>query len=168
MADDRRDDKPQPSEHGKGGGERGEKDASGGHDEGRKHFGRRRLFHGRGPGAASRRSGEAPEQNRPDEKRELKICPICGKPVYDLATALSGNKETGEPAHFDCVLERVAAAENISSQERLVYLGAGNFGVIEFKDKGENAFVVKRKIPWEAEGEKKDWRKSLSARISNL
>ncbi len=166
MADDRRDERlPSP---GKGGAERGEKEGSGGHEEGRRRFGRRRMFHGRGPGTAGRRQGDAPEQNASDEKRDLKTCPICGKPVYDLATALSANKESGEPAHFDCVLERVAAAENISSQERLVYLGSGNFGVIEFKDKSENAVVVKRKIAWETEGEKKDWRKSLSSRISNL
>lgn len=168
MADDRRDDRLPPPERGKGGAERGEKDESAGHEEGRRRFGRRRLFHGRGAGGPSRRQGDAADQNRSDEKREIKTCPLCGKPVYDLATALSANKETGEPAHFDCVLERVAAAEGISSHERLVYLGAGNFGVIEFKDKSENAFVVKRRIAWEGEGEKRDWRKSLSSRISNL
>ncbi|HUW41057.1 MAG TPA: hypothetical protein VMV90_08585 [Rectinemataceae bacterium] len=166
MADERRDDKSPAPERGKGGSERG--DREGGREEGRRHFGRRRSFHGRGGGQGGRRQGGPGDQNKPEEKREATTCPLCGKPVYDLATALCANKDGCEPAHFDCVLERVQAAESISPQERLVYLGSGNFGVIEFKDKSESAFVVKRKIPWETEGEKKDWRKSLSSRITNL
>ncbi len=98
----------------------------------------------------------------------MPACPLCGKPVYDLSTALAASKEQGEPAHFDCVLERVASAESLAASERLVYLGSGAFGVVEFKDKAETAFQVKRRIQWEKEGEKKDWRKSLSSRIQNL
>jgi hypothetical protein len=95
-------------------------------------------------------------------------CPICGKPVYDLSTALAAARESGEPAHFDCVLERVAASETLATGEKLVYLGSGAFGVVEFKDRNESQFTVKRRIQWEKEGEKKDWRKSMSSRIANL
>jgi hypothetical protein len=95
-------------------------------------------------------------------------CPICAKPVYDLTTALSASRDQGEPAHFDCVLERVIASESLAPEEKLVYLGSGCFGVVEFKEKNEGSFQVKRRIQWEKEGEKKDWRKGLSARISNL
>ena len=159
MAEDRPNDKGGSPEREGGGNNQGR-----GPEEGRRHFGRRRNFRGRGP--YGKRGGDG--QGRVEEKRELPSCPICGKPVYDLSTAMTASKEAGEPAHFDCVLERVAAAESLSAQERLVYLGSGTFGVIEFKDKNESSFVVKRRIPWEAEGEKKDWRKSLSSRIANL
>ncbi len=98
----------------------------------------------------------------------MPVCPLCGKPVYDLSTAIAASKETGEPSHFDCVLERVQAAETLAAGEKLVYLGSGAFGVVVFKDKNENAFTVQRRIQWEKEGEKKDWRKGLSARIVNL
>jgi hypothetical protein len=98
----------------------------------------------------------------------MPACPLCGKPVYDLSTALATSRETSDPAHFDCVLERVAASETLVSGEKLVYLGSGAFGVVEFKDKNESLFTVKRRIQWEKEGEKKDWRKGLSSRISNL
>ena len=98
----------------------------------------------------------------------MPVCPLCNKPVYDLSTALSSSRETGDPSHFDCVLERINASESIASSEKLVYLGSGSFAVVEFKDKNENGFVVKRRIQWEKEGEKKDWRKSISSRITNL
>lgn len=113
-------------------------------------------------------AGQRPRSPRPEDARDLPLCPLCGKPVYDLSTALSASREAGDPAHFDCVLERVTASETIVSGEKLVYLGSGSFGVVEFKDKNESAFVVKRRIQWEKEGEKKDWRRGISSRISNL
>lgn len=164
------------------------------HDEGQgRRSGRHRGFRGRhlgrasgplgvdqsagGPPPSARESGRQPSREdpgqrprgvRPEEARDMPACPICGKPVYDLSTAISASRETGEPAHFDCVLERVTASESIVAGEKLVYLGSGSFGVVEFKDKNESAFMVKRRIQWEKEGEKKDWRKGISARISNL
>jgi len=65
-------------------------------------------------------------------------------------------------------MEKVAASETLGPGEKIVYLGSGSFGVVEFKDRSETSFTVKRRIPWEKEGEKKDWRKNLSSRISNL
>jgi hypothetical protein len=95
-------------------------------------------------------------------------CPICGKPVYDLSTALAASREAAEPAHFDCVIDRVAASETLAAGEKLVYLGSGAFGVVTLKDKSENSFTVLRRIQWEKEGEKKDWRKGLSTRITSI
>ena len=112
--------------------------------------------------------GLRPEASRQDAARDTPACPLCGKPVYDLSTAISASREAGEPAHFDCVLERVVASESIAAGEKLVYLGSGSFGIVEFKDKGESAFSVKRRIQWEKEGEKKEWRKGISSRITNL
>jgi hypothetical protein len=114
------------------------------------------------------RPNRAEEASRPEAARDMPACPLCGKPVYDLTTAVATSRETGDPAHFDCVIERVAASETLVAGEKLVYLGSGSFGVVEFKDKNESLFTVKRRIQWEKEGEKKDWRKVLSSRISNL
>ena len=175
MSDEKRDRGPGRPENGRPadfpGGAKG--DARGeGRD--RRKFGRRRFGHGLRPGEGQGRGlegqgdarGEAPAEQglRP----EPVACPLCGKPVYDLSTALCADREAPAPAHFDCVFERVAAAENLGPGEKIVYLGSGAFGVVEFKDKNESSFVVKRKIQWEKEGEKQDWRRSLSSRISNL
>jgi hypothetical protein len=129
---------------------------------------RRRFGKHRGNAPRDDQGGEAkvPEDQGP--RPEPPTCPLCGKPVYDLSTALSADREKPAPAHFDCVVERVAAAESLGPNEKLVYLGSGAFGVVEFKDKSESSFAVKRRVQWEKEGEKQDWRKSLSSRISNL
>lgn len=129
----------------------------------KRRFGKRRFSHVRETVEA-----EKVEAIEAAPKPEPVACPLCGKPVYDLSTAVSADREKPMPAHFDCVIERVAAAENLGPNEKLVYLGSGSFGVVEFKDKGETAFTVKRRVQWEKEGDKQDWRKSLSARISKI
>ncbi len=138
---------------------------------GNREAGPRGNGNGEGQGQRQREQRQPrPEEasNRQEPPRDMPACPLCGKPVYDLSTALSTSREASDPAHFDCVLERVAASETIAQGEKLVYLGSGAFGVVEFKDKSEGLFTVKRRIQWEKEGEKKDWRKGLSSRISNL
>lgn len=94
-------------------------------------------------------------------------CAICGKPLFDLAGAL-GDKESGKPVHFDCALEKVQAAEKLAEGERLVYLGAGCFGVVVYKNGQDGAFTVVRRIRWEREGEKQPWRKDISSFITKI
>jgi len=116
----------------------------------------------------SRPDAARPEPLRQETQRDMPLCPLCGKPVYDLSTALASSREAAEPAHFDCVIERVTASETLAAGEKVVYLGSGAFGVVVSKEKSDSAFTVVRRIQWEKEGEKKDWRKTLSSRISNL
>lgn len=107
---------------------------------------------------------------RKDEPRKplpVVDCAICHKPIFDLAGAL-GDKDTNEPVHFDCALERVTAAETLEAGEKVVYLGAGCFGVVGFKSGNDGAFVVKRRIRWEREGEKQAWRKDISSYIAKI
>jgi hypothetical protein len=184
MADEKRDEGSGRDQGPRRGGEGPE-----GRSEGGRRHGRHRGFRGRpgGPGGQSWRprgggqggeaqrrddnQGRAPDSQlggRAEEKRDLPICPLCGKPLYDLSTALATSKEASDPAHFDCVLERVIASESLAAGEKVVYLGSGTFGVVEYKDKNETAFTVKRRIQWEKEGEKSEWRRNLSSRIANL
>lgn len=175
MSDEKRDE----GSGGDHGPRRSGEDPDGRLEGGHRRGGRHRGFRGRpgGQGQAWRGRGgedgqkgrvEVARESRSEERRELPICPLCGKALYDLSTALSAGADSAEPAHFDCVLERVAAVENLGPGEKIVYLGSGAFGVVEFTDKSETAFTVKRRIQWEKEGEKKEWRKALSSRIANL
>jgi hypothetical protein len=130
-------------------------------------LGRRRF------GRGGRGSEPGPEQQEQPSslalpRADAPLCPLCQKPVYDLSSAIGSDRETGLPAHFDCVYERVSAAETLAVGEKIVYLGAGGFAVVEFRDTREQAFTVKRRIPWEKEGEKKDWRKSIHPRYSGV
>lgn len=101
---------------------------------------------------------------RPVQSRD---CAICQKPIFDLAGAI-GDRESGEPVHFDCAFEKVSAAEVLSEGEKIVYLGAGSFAVVTYKNGNDGAFVVKRRIRWEKEGEKKPWRKEISSFIAKI
>jgi len=118
--------------------------------------------------ASSAQGASRQDVARQDVARSMPLCPLCGKPVYDLSTALTASREAAEPAHFDCVLDRVAASESLAAGEKIVYLGSGAFGVVVFKDKSESSFTVVRRVQWEKEGEKKDWRKVLSTKITSI
>jgi len=106
-------------------------------------------------------------KEEPRKPLPIKDCAICGKPIFDLAGAVA-EKESGEPVHFECALERVAAAETLEAGEKVVYLGAGCFGVVSFKSGNEGAFVVKRRLRWEKEGEKQPWRREISSYITKI
>lgn len=99
--------------------------------------------------------------------RDTVVCASCGKAIFELATALN-NPADGKPMHFECALEKVSGAEALSPTEKVVYIGAGAFAVVEYKDKTESSFLVKRRIQWDKEGEKKEWRKAISNGIINL
>lgn len=134
---------------------------------------RKRMGKGQRPGQNSgqrtkQMGGERRESFIGQIRADAPMCPICEKPVHDLSSALGSDRETGLPAHFECVYERITAAENLSPGEKVVYLGSGSFAVVEFKDGKEAAFVVKRRIQWEKEGEKKEWRKSLHSRFLGM
>ena len=94
-------------------------------------------------------------------------CAICGKPIFDLLGALA-DKDSGEPVHFDCALERVSSSETLAPQERIAYLGAGCFGIIAPSPTKSGEIVVKKVIHWEKEGEKQSWRKDLSINVLKL
>ena len=108
---------------------------------------------------------------RTDETQKAPLpamdCSICGKPIFDLTGALA-DRDLGSPVHFDCAFERLTAAEPLEAGEKLVYLGAGCFGVVAFKNGTEGAFIVKRRIRWEKEGEKQVWRKDISSYITKI
>ncbi|HOV93899.1 MAG TPA: hypothetical protein PLT87_03360 [Spirochaetales bacterium] len=121
----------------------------------------------RNKGQFQRQRNIVPE--KPQEPRNVVqyVCPLCGKPILDLASAL-GNRGTGEPVHFDCVLEALSSEEKLAENEKLTYLGAGFFAVIVYKNGRDGSFTVSRKIRWEDENEKLAWRKDISSSLSNL
>lgn len=121
------------------------------------------------PGAKNPRDA-LPQGPRREESRKpvaSKLCVACGKPIFDLAGAIA-DKDSGEPIHFDCALERVVAAESLAENEKIAYLGAGCFGVVTYKNGIDGAFTIKRRIRWEKEGEKQPWRKEISSYITKI
>jgi hypothetical protein len=88
-------------------------------------------------------------------------CPICARPVRELASALT-HRLSGKPAHFDCIVKELRDANEISPEERLCYLGAGSFGILEFRSQGEGSkFVIRKRIPYEEKEHPQEWKKPL-------
>jgi hypothetical protein len=100
------------------------------------------------------------------EPREYDACPLSGEPIDNIYVAIA-DPDSGNPTRFDKVLERLAGREELTENQRLVYIGAGNFAVIEerVKDRRKTVEVVK-KIPYEDTHQKNAWRRELSPGIS--
>ncbi|HYW83172.1 MAG TPA: hypothetical protein VFB30_07950 [Spirochaetia bacterium] len=88
-------------------------------------------------------------------------CPICGKPVRELASALT-HRISHQPAHFDCIVRELRDSTEIAPQEKLCYLGAGTFGILEFRPPGgPSKFVIKKRIQYEEKEIPQEWKKLL-------
>ncbi len=135
----------------------------------------KRRFGRRGRGRSGAREGErtaeaAGSEESVDERKSVLadqpavVCSICDKQIFDLSSALAGRDGKG-PIHFDCALAQAAVGENLEPAERVAYVGRGAFAVVEYRDKSMTAFTIKRRIQWEKEGEKFDWRKSIQQRF---
>lgn len=101
----------------------------------------------------------------PVPRRDYGPDPISGEPIADILTAIT-DPDSGKPANFDSVLQRLEQEEELAENERIVYVGRGAFGVlVEQKDKKPRYYIRKR-IQVEDEREKYSWRRELAPGIS--
>ncbi len=97
-------------------------------------------------------------------RREPTRCPLCDKTVRDVHSAIAYG-EGGKPAHLDCVINELGDGEQIGTDERLCYIGAGRFGVIKSRV-GKDGLEVVRTIQYEARESVVAWRRELSPGLS--
>ena len=97
------------------------------------------------------------------EKLEL-VCTLCGQVIKDAASSLS-LPESGEPAHFDCVMKKLEESETLEEGDTIAYLGGGNFGIIRKNSQNPAGFEIKKKIDFENKDKIGDWRKKLSYKL---
>ena len=89
------------------------------------------------------------------------VCPYCGEAIKDITGAIA-SKETGEPAHFDCVLKLLEESEPHAENEKIIYIGHGNFAVVLFENPHKpRKFKISRLIEWEDKKQKLEWRMSI-------
>lgn len=121
-----------------------------------------------GRGGRSRRNRKPAHVYMPPERpqREYPPCPLSGEPIDDILTAIA-DPETGQPSRIDSVLEKLRKTEALGPNERLAYIGRGNFGVVEETGSNKQKTVtVKRRIEYENTNHPYQWRKELSPGIS--
>ena len=114
-------------------------------------------------GDPNRRAGFYHHRRRrhhPRPEVEYPLCPICQKPVRELASAIA-HQETQAPTHFDCILRILREENSLSENEKICYLGNGSFGIVQFRNlPGSPArFFVRKRIQYEKTDPMPDWRK---------
>ena len=97
------------------------------------------------------------------EKPEL-VCALCGEVIKEAASTLA-MPDTGEPAHFDCVMKKLEESETLVEGDTIAYLGGGNFGIIRKNSQNPAGFEIKKKIDFENKDKIGDWRKKLSYKL---
>lgn len=95
-------------------------------------------------------------------------CPKCNQPVTDLSSAIT-DRATGKPMHFDCALESVQSQEQLGSGDKVIYIGQGRFGVVNFPNIHDTKhFTIKKIIDFEEKEKRSPWRDEMSDLYSQV
>ncbi len=106
----------------------------------------------------------------PIPQREYGPDPITGEPIDNIFTAIA-EPTSGKPANFDSILKQLEGQEELAPNERIVYVGKGEFGVLQDnsasgRGSDQPRYFIRKRITVEDEYEKYEWRKELSPGIS--
>lgn len=97
--------------------------------------------------------------------RNIQKCPICHKSIHEFFTAIS-YKGSNNPAHFDCIIKEIKKQEELSSNEKICYLGNGSFGIITFRNPSSPIkFLIRKRIQYENTEEPPPWRRKLPVKL---
>jgi hypothetical protein len=111
---------------------------------------------------------ERREELPPLPKLPTPVCSRCGQPIQDITSALA-DKGTGAPVHFDCVINFLTGAENLGTNEKIVYIGQGRFAVMFFENPQDTKkFRIVRTIDWESRETKAEWRADIAGAFSQV
>ena len=103
-----------------------------------------------------------------DFKARETICPVCGKPIEDLASAIA-DKNNGQPTHFDCVLQKLTSAETLAANQSVAYIGQGRFAVITRENPSDaKHFKIEKIIEWEDRNNPGAWRSEMAELFSKV
>jgi hypothetical protein len=99
---------------------------------------------------------------KPTEPLPAPECAWCGKPIRDIAAAVT-DKKTGQPVHFDCIIAKIAAIETPDRGDTVTYIGGGRFGIVHFANpQDQRNFTIKKILEWEDKENRADWRKTIA------
>lgn len=120
-------------------------------------------FRGTGPEGSPRHGSSRSSRRRRTARgrQNSPLCPVCQKPVRDLYSAIT-HRDSGSPAHFDCILQNLRVANDLSPSEKLCYLGGGTFGIIQYRNpQSPIRFLIRKRIQYEPTEPVPEWRRSL-------
>jgi len=96
--------------------------------------------------------------------RVTSSCEVCNEPIGDIITAIA-KPDSNLPIHFECALEIVSEELNPGDDEKVIYLGKGNFAVVELKAYQRKRLIVRRQVDWEDVETRSDWRMKLRTNL---
>ncbi len=115
------------------------------------------------PERVGRRGGSRSSRRRraARHRKSLPFCPLCQKPIHDLYSAIT-HRDSGQPAHFDCILQNLRESNDLLPSEKLCYLGGGSFGIIQLRgSQGPLRFFIRKRIQYEPGESIPEWRRGL-------
>jgi hypothetical protein len=96
------------------------------------------------------------------------ICPRCNNQIQEISSALP-DRITGEPVHFDCVLQLLDEQESRAPSEKIAYIGQGRFAVVYFDNLSDTRnFSIRRIIQWESPDNPAPWRTEIAGLFSQV
>ncbi len=75
------------------------------------------------------------------------ICFICNKPISNTHDIVNNKEE--KKAHFNCVIKDLSKKENLKKNQSIIYIGGGNFAIVEYYNKNLYDFKIVKKINYE-------------------
>ncbi|MBC8343720.1 MAG: hypothetical protein H8E61_07040, partial [Bacteroidetes bacterium] len=91
-------------------------------------------------------------------------CSICGKVIDTIAQTIGGPAKD-EFSHFDCAIRTLSENENLKSDQKICYIGNGDFAIIEYNKKNfSGGFSVVKRISYENQEMKTSVKKLVSDR----
>ena len=87
------------------------------------------------------------------------VCALCGEPIESIAEAIS--EPNGGYSHFDCVIDKIKAQENVQGPDSVSYIGHGTFAVVSRDAEGK--YCIKKRIQYESNEAFNDMKKQVEA-----
>ncbi len=110
----------------------------------------------------NRRNFRKPKNKR--QKLPPVNCSICGKAIDSIAQTIGGPAKD-EFSHFDCAIRTLSENETIQSDQKICYIGNGDFAIIEYNKKNfSGGFSVVKRISYENQEMKSSVKKLVSDR----
>ena len=123
---------------------------------------RNKWYSGKNNSHKNNHNNKSQEETQVKSQFSSYTCEYCNQPIEDLTSSIA-SKESGNPAHFDCVLAKINASEKLSENEKITYIGQGRFAVVYFENPHDlRHFTIRRVIEWENREAKYEWRSEIA------
>jgi hypothetical protein len=78
-------------------------------------------------------------------KQIKEICILCDGEIQDILTAIPHREEEKRFCHFECVQKELAGQEQVSANESFVYIGNGDFCIVQERRNRNKPYYFFRK-----------------------